>query len=251
MMQKSRTKGLRRLRVLALLPAVILAALLAAIPAFASAMKTLGSSTLEASVSENKVNEKNAEGQKTIVISRDSDPEAQGDKPVKGGKKLMAAINKDTGETLYEVYEVYIDGEKAEKETLSTMPTSDIASITVDKSTGNVTKINVATKSAGASKARVAQFPGGESAMRQWLIENITIPEDVKIDEVKRCVVKFTVSATGKVEHPEVTKSTGVEALDNEALRVVRMMPDFEPAINEEGQASESRYALPVNFQQK
>lgn len=94
---------------------------------------------------------------------------------------------------------------------------------------------------------RIASFPGGEVRMMQFLVENIHFPENVDFDGRKRCVVRFTIGADGKVSDPEVILSTEIEALDAEALRVVSTMPDFEPAI-ENGTPIATSYTLPVVF---
>ena len=94
---------------------------------------------------------------------------------------------------------------------------------------------------------RVASFPGGEVRMMQFLVENIHFPENVDFDGRKRCVVRFTIGADGKVSDPQVILSTEIEALDSEALRVVSTMPDFEPAI-ENGTPIATSYTLPVVF---
>lgn len=94
---------------------------------------------------------------------------------------------------------------------------------------------------------RIASFPGGDVRMMQFLVENIHFPENVDFDGRKRCVVSFTIGADGKVSDPQVILSTGIEALDAEALRVVSTMPDFEPAI-ENGTPIATSYTLPVVF---
>lgn len=94
---------------------------------------------------------------------------------------------------------------------------------------------------------RIASFPGGEVRMMQFLVANIHFPENVDFNGRKQCVVRFTVGTDGKVSNPEVILSTEIEALDAEALRVVSLMPDFEPAI-ENGTPIATSYTLPVVF---
>lgn len=96
---------------------------------------------------------------------------------------------------------------------------------------------------------RIASFPGGEVRMMQFLVENIHFPENVDFNGRKQCVVRFTVGTDGKVSNPEVILSTEIEALDAEALRIVSLMPDFEPAI-ENGTPIATSYTLPVVFSQ-
>ena len=84
-----------------------------------------------------------------------------------------------------------------------------------------------------------AQFPGGDSALRQYIIDNLVYPESAKSPELNGHVsVLFIIGKDGQVEPESVRiptdiagKYTGIEpALDAEAIRVVKSLPKFEPA---------------------
>ncbi|MBK8228854.1 MAG: energy transducer TonB [Flavobacteriales bacterium] len=89
-----------------------------------------------------------------------------------------------------------------------------------------------------------ARFPGGEEAMWAWLRERMKVPADPGGDG--RVVLVFTVEADGSTTNHAVQRSGGA-ACDREALRVVRMMPKWEPS-RAGGRPVACRMQLPVSF---
>lgn len=90
-------------------------------------------------------------------------------------------------------------------------------------------------------------FPGGLSAMMQFLMKNLKYPEEAaKAREEGKVVVGFVVSATGKIRDVKINKSVSPQ-LDEEAMRVVRSMPDWTPG-ELGGRPVACHYVLPVNF---
>ena len=73
------------------------------------------------------------------------------------------------------------------------------------------------------------EFPGGEAALRDSISHNIKYPEEVLKDSLQgKVYVTFTITKTGKVENPQITR--GIHpALDKEAIRVVSLFPDWKP----------------------
>ncbi len=61
-----------------------------------------------------------------------------------------------------------------------------------------------------------------------------------------KVVVKFTIKKDGTVEDPVVVRSVD-PALDAEAVRVVKSMPKWKPALLKR-EAVDCHYTLPVNF---
>lgn len=77
-----------------------------------------------------------------------------------------------------------------------------------------------------------AEFPGGFSALSQFIAENTVYPQEAIDAHVEgKVFVRFIVDSTGRIEEPEVVRSVSPE-LDAEALRVVGLMPDWSPAID-------------------
>lgn len=92
-----------------------------------------------------------------------------------------------------------------------------------------------------------AEFPGGQAAMMKWLSNNIRYPESAQQNGISgRVVVKFVVERDGSVSSPQIVKGVDRD-LDQEALRVVKRMPKWQPGKNN-GQPVRSYFNLPVTF---
>ena len=92
------------------------------------------------------------------------------------------------------------------------------------------------------------EFPGGEMAMRKFIAENVRYPEDAKADNAQgTAYVKFIVDKTGKVTEPSIVRGTGNESLDEEAIRVVSLMPDFKPG-RQRGENVAVSFVVPIKF---
>lgn len=74
-------------------------------------------------------------------------------------------------------------------------------------------------------------FYGGDEAMKTWLIRNFQNPvKDKSALKGKTTAVIFDVSAKGKIDNIEVTKSLSKE-LDAEVIRLVESMPQWKAAL--------------------
>lgn len=90
-------------------------------------------------------------------------------------------------------------------------------------------------------------FPGGETALLKFLAENTTYPESAKLAGTQgKVIVRFSVDEQGKAGRESVLKGVSPE-IDAEALRVVRMLPRFEPG-RQGGKAVPVWYMVPINF---
>lgn len=90
-------------------------------------------------------------------------------------------------------------------------------------------------------------FPGGEAAMYQWLSNNIVYPPAASEEGIQgRVVVEFVVGKDGSITNARVVR-TRHPALDKEALRVIKAMPNWIPGRNN-GQPVKVTYTLPVTF---
>lgn len=91
------------------------------------------------------------------------------------------------------------------------------------------------------------QFPGGDDALINFLNANIVYPQQAAQDKVEgKVVVQFTVKKTGKIDDVKVLRSVRKD-LDDEAVRVVKMMPDFIPG-KQNGEVADMLYTIPVSF---
>lgn len=70
------------------------------------------------------------------------------------------------------------------------------------------------------------EFPGGNGKLKEWISENIRIPEGFKGSE--RVFVKFTVHPDGSISDPTIFRRPSKnEAVNQEALRLVNALPKF------------------------
>jgi TonB family protein len=91
------------------------------------------------------------------------------------------------------------------------------------------------------------QFPGGDAELIQFLNENIQYPAQAARDKIEgKVVVQFMVKKTGKIDKVKVLRSVRKD-LDKEAVRVIKMMPDFTPG-KQNGETVDMQYTVPVTF---
>lgn len=90
-------------------------------------------------------------------------------------------------------------------------------------------------------------MPHTEYDLGTYLGNNIKYPEDAQKRKVEgRVIIKFIVDKDGSVTKPEVLRSPD-QALSDEAIRVVRTMPKWQPAMN--GKKNVPVYfTLPISF---
>ena len=94
---------------------------------------------------------------------------------------------------------------------------------------------------------QMPSFPGGPSALMEWLSNNVKYPVVAQENGVQgRVVVSFVVERDGSLTDVKVVR--GVDpSLDREASRVVRAMPRWIPG-KQNGSAVRVKYNVPVAF---
>jgi protein TonB len=92
-----------------------------------------------------------------------------------------------------------------------------------------------------------ATFPGGNNKAVVFIKENLKYPEDAANYGIQgRVIVKFVVEEDGSISDIKVVR--GVHpSLDAEAVRVVKLMPKWQPA-ERGGKPVRSRFNFPVYF---
>ena len=94
---------------------------------------------------------------------------------------------------------------------------------------------------------QMPSFPGGQSALFQWLSSNVKYPVVAEENGVQgRVIVSFVVERDGSITNVGVSKSVD-PSLDKEAVRVVKSMPKWIPG-KQKGSAVRVKYTLPVTF---
>lgn len=93
-------------------------------------------------------------------------------------------------------------------------------------------------------------FPGGDVALQQFINETVQFPEDVIKNGIQgKVYVRFLIDSKGKVRTPKIARGV-YPSLDEEALRIVKKMPNWNPG-KQEGEAVIVSYTMPINFTMK
>lgn len=90
-------------------------------------------------------------------------------------------------------------------------------------------------------------FPGGNGALMQFLQSNVKYPVVAQENGVQgRVQIGFVVERDGSITDVRVVRSVD-PSLDKEAMRVVKMMPRWNPG-KQNGQTVRVKYTVPVLF---
>ena len=101
------------------------------------------------------------------------------------------------------------------------------------------------------SVTEVPEFPGGDPALLNFIISHIYYPEIIKEMGGKGVVdVGFLVDREGNVKNVFVRHGSRYNELNEEAMRVVKMLPQWRPG-RQQGVPVNVRMNLPVRFELK
>ena len=91
------------------------------------------------------------------------------------------------------------------------------------------------------------QYPDGQEALLKYLAENIKYPDLARQNNIQGTVfVNFVVEPNGSISNVMILRGIG-GGCDEEAMRVVKNMPDWTPGYND-GRAVRVRYNIPIRF---
>jgi periplasmic protein TonB len=91
------------------------------------------------------------------------------------------------------------------------------------------------------------EFSGGDAAMLNFIKDNIVYPDKAKENKIQgRVYVNFVVDEAGRVTSAKILRGIG-GGCDEEALRVVNMMPLWKPGM-QNGKTVKVVYNLPITF---
>ncbi|SMC46991.1 energy transducer TonB [Pedobacter africanus] len=92
---------------------------------------------------------------------------------------------------------------------------------------------------------RAPRFPGGKSALNEFIVKHVKHPEGIPI--VKgQVIVRFKINTEGKAVNPTVISSLSSE-YDREAINLINKMPNWEPG-KQDGKPVVITLSLPINF---
>lgn len=122
---------------------------------------------------------------------------------------------------------------EAEEEVMSSADTTQV--------TGDL------TKDAFDVVEQMPEFPGGAEEMMKFMMNNVKYPKEAMDKGTEgQVMVMFVVDKDGSVVEPQVVKKVD-PLLDEEALRVVKLMPKWKPGM-QRGEIVRVKYTLPVSF---
>ncbi|MBQ7062349.1 MAG: energy transducer TonB [Bacteroidales bacterium] len=91
-------------------------------------------------------------------------------------------------------------------------------------------------------------FPGGESALYEYLYKNIKYPDLARENNITGTVViKFVVEKDGSITKASILREIG-GGCGKEALRVVNTLPKWKPG-KQSGRPVRTEFTLPVQFE--
>ncbi len=110
-----------------------------------------------------------------------------------------------------------------------------------------IASLNFATAQTSNTPEQRPQFPGGDKALMLYLAENLKYPKTAQESSIEgKVLIRFLVDKTGKVSDVKVLRGIG-GGCDEEAVRVVKNLPDFKPAM-QDGVPVKTFYNIPVFF---
>ena len=90
-------------------------------------------------------------------------------------------------------------------------------------------------------------FPGGDNALLRFIAENTSYPEAAKKENIQgQVIIRFCVTEKGAVNKVSIVKGTN-PLLDEEAIRVIKTLPAFEPG-RHEGEIVPVWCKVPITF---
>jgi protein TonB len=93
----------------------------------------------------------------------------------------------------------------------------------------------------------VEQMPEFKGEVQKYIVSNVRYPDSARVHDIQgRVFVKFIVNEDGSLSGFEIPRPLH-PLLDEEALRVVRSMPPWNPG-KQNGKAVKVSYMLPIVF---
>ena len=90
-------------------------------------------------------------------------------------------------------------------------------------------------------------FKGGQEALMKFLQDNIVYPEEAKKSGFQgKVFISFVIDELGVVRESRITRGVN-PALDKEAFRVVKLLPEWVPG-KKEGKPVKVEMTLPIKF---
>lgn len=136
--------------------------------------------------------------------------------------------------------------QKAETKECST-PKMDTSIVVVDSTILLYSNLKTSDKEIHAILEERPEYPGGMKEAIKYIQAHIQYPPTAIYKKIQgRVWIESVIDRNGKVIHPKIAYSVH-PLLDQEALRIIRMMPDWKPGkLN--GETVKVKYSFPVTF---
>ena len=200
---------------------------------------------------------KNVDGNKSLMTNIDEIEEVLGIKeevkidPVKKKKgenptvvvpvKKQPTVEPENVTSMGNVDEVKEALENIKLQSLNT------ENVTPQKTSLSINNDDVETDSVYSIPQVSPLFPGGQNAMRSFFAKNIIVPESNGKGTKGKVFVRFMVRKNGELSRIYLVKGL-TESCNKEAIRVIKKMPMWIPAIHE-GKEVNSWHTLPIYFE--
>lgn len=96
-----------------------------------------------------------------------------------------------------------------------------------------------------SAKSKQAEYPGGMKECYTFIKKNLHYPDTTRGIEGK-VYLQFTIDTLGVISDVRVKRSMG-KKFDDEAIRVVQLMPNWIPGVMN-GKPVKSRFTMPIMF---
>jgi len=94
---------------------------------------------------------------------------------------------------------------------------------------------------------KMPEYPGGDEARVKFMVENVKYPDEARKNGISGTVfVSFIVEKDGSISDVKLLRGVD-KLLDNEALRVVKLMPAWQPGV-QRGKPVRVQFNMPIQF---
>ena len=95
------------------------------------------------------------------------------------------------------------------------------------------------------------QFPGGEDSLFNFIYSNLRYPQEAVDNGIEgKVYVTFAIEKDGSITDIKVVRGIGYNC-DEEAIRIVKMMPKWIPSKDHQGNPTRCQYNLSIRFEFK
>jgi protein TonB len=93
------------------------------------------------------------------------------------------------------------------------------------------------------------EYPGGSKEMFAYIAKNMNYPTSaIENEKEGKVFIRFVIDKSGNIVNPEIARGIGgCPECEQEALRIIRAMPKWKPAMVA-GEPVKSLFYLPITF---